>query len=92
MPDPGEAAVPADGGGLNAPYLATCPFELIDVVGTPFGCDLPIGHEGQHVCYSDDGESCDTSQPEPDLDDLQADYVTETVRWSVRWPESAGVG
>ena len=72
---------------MNAPNLSTCPFELIDVLGSTFSCDLPPGHEGQHVGYCDYGESCDKSQPEPDPDDLQADYVTETVRWSVHWPQ-----
>ena len=70
------------------PLKKQCPFELIDEVGEPFGCDLKAGHGGQHVCYLDVGRSCDKDQPEPDeLKDLDADYITETVRWSVRWPE-----
>ena len=66
--------------------MIECPFELMDKVGQPFGCDLPSGHKGQHICHVDDGESCDTSQPEPDEEDLNADYITETVKWSVAWP------
>ena len=69
--------------------MAECPFEMMDRIGSPFECDLTAGHEGQHVCYLDDGESCDKDQPEPDLtsDGVDSDYITETVRWSVRWPE-----
>lgn len=68
--------------------MEQCPFEMMDVVGQPYECDLTAGHEGQHVCYLDDGESCDKSQPEPDEEkDPDADYITEKVRWSVRWPE-----
>lgn len=65
--------------------LVQCPVQLMDKVGQPFECDLPSGHEGEHVCYVGDGESCDTSQPEPDEEDPDASYITETVEWSVRW-------
>ena len=73
-----------------APHSSTCPFELMDVNGSTFGCDLHVDHEGPHVCYCDDGESCDKSQPEPDWGDPHADYATDIVRWSVHWSESAG--
>ena len=65
-----------------------CPFQLTDQIGPTFECDLSPGHEGQHICYCEDGTSCDNSQPEPDEDDPEAEYETETVKYSVRWPDA----
>ena len=62
-----------------------CLFILHDVVGIEYDCNLPCGHSGPHICYCDDGESCDRSQPEPKED---GDYIVETVNWSVCWPNS----
>ena len=63
-----------------------CQIQLMDRIGGPYECDLPLGHLLPHICYCDDGESCDNAQI-IDEDDPEADYETETVHWTVRWPE-----
>ena len=75
--------------------MEQCPFEVWGATtAEAFECDLTTGHEGQHIFYLDDGESCDRSQPDPDLttEGLDSDYIVETVRWSVRWPEMPANG
>ncbi len=64
-----------------------CTFHLMGQMPGRFECDLPLGHAGSHTGYCADGESCDVSQPEPEEPD--GDYITETVKWSVRWPEES---
>ena len=69
------------------PHKSTCPFELTDEGGADYGCDLDLGHEGQHICYGDEGESRDASLPWPDSDDPDG---IDPVRYSVRWPDVEG--
>ena len=63
----------------------SCPYQLVDDGMSEFGCDLPPHHDGPHLCYCDDGTSCDLSQPEPE----DGGYTVETVRWTVSWPATA---
>ena len=69
------------------PHKSTCPFELSDEGGVEYGCDLDLGHDGQHICYSDEGESRDASLPWPDIDDSDDPDDPDPVRYSVRWPD-----
>ena len=67
------------------PHRSTCPFELTDEHDAQYGCDLDLGHDGQHICYCDEGESRDASLPWPTIDD--PDGALDPVRYSVRWPD-----
>ena len=61
-----------------------CPFQLSDE--GLFLCDLPAGHEGQHIAYCADGESFDARTLESGM---EKDYVYELVRYSVYWPDAS---
>ena len=62
-----------------------CPYSLLDGQEDSM-CDLPFNHEGQHVCYVDDGNSIDRASPFDDMEGY-AETAYKKVRYSVRWPE-----
>lgn len=54
-----------------------CPYHLSGETSAEyFTCDQPDGHEGEHICYCENGTSFDSDQPEPE---------THNVRWSIHW-------
>ena len=79
--------LPKPGPGRPRKHLL-CSYQLIDERMGEYWCGLPPGHDGHHLCYCDDGESCDLSQPDPTED---GDYIVETVRWTVSWPAAAAL-